>query len=452
MSSSERYVARNVEIWTRPNAEYTDAQRPRRVGGEEITWGSGRSPSRELRVLGDVADLDVVELGCGTAYFSAWLARRGARPVGVDLTPGAARRRRGRCSSSSGSSSRSSRRSPSEVPLPDASFDLALSEYGASIWADPYRWIPEAARLLRPGGELVFLRNSTLVDPLRAGRRAVESGCMRPQFGMHRFEWPDEGGSSSTSRTATDPPAARERLRGRATCSSSRRPRRETHEYYDFVTADWARKWPAEEIWVARKRVSAPPAPPLLLASTSPQRRAILEQLGIPFEAVAPRYEEDDRRDADAVELVREHARGRRTRSRPERASARCSASTRPSCSTATTYGKPADAADAERMLEALRRPHARRRLRALPRHARLGGSSSTTRRRVTFRPLTPRELAVHVAHGEWQGRAGGYAIQGRGGALVERIEGDYLNVVGLPAALLVRILAERFPGVYGFG
>jgi len=70
----------------------------------------------------------------------------------------------------------------------------------------------------------------------------------------------------------------------------------------------------------------------------------------------------------------------------------------------------------------------------------------------VTFRELTPRDIAGYVARGEWEGRAGGYAIQGQGAALVERIEGDYLNVVGLPVALLVRLLAERFPGAYGFG
>jgi septum formation protein len=71
---------------------------------------------------------------------------------------------------------------------------------------------------------------------------------------------------------------------------------------------------------------------------------------------------------------------------------------------------------------------------------------------RVSFRSLTPRELGIHVASGEWRDRAGGYAIQGLGAALVERIDGDYLNVVGLPAALLVGLLAERFPGVYGYG
>jgi septum formation protein len=71
---------------------------------------------------------------------------------------------------------------------------------------------------------------------------------------------------------------------------------------------------------------------------------------------------------------------------------------------------------------------------------------------RVAFRPLTARDLAAYLATGEWEGRAGAYAIQGHGAALVERIEGDYLNVVGLPAACLVRLLVERFPGLYGFG
>ena len=81
-----------------------------------------------------------------------------------------------------------------------------------------------------------------------------------------------------------------------------------------------------------------------------------------------------------------------------------------------------------------------------------MGGAAAARRRASTFRPLTPRDIATYVASGEWEGRAGAYAIQGLGAALVERIEGDYLNVVGLPAALLVRLLAERFAGAYGFG
>jgi septum formation protein len=197
--------------------------------------------------------------------------------------------------------------------------------------------------------------------------------------------------------------------------------------------------------------VSAPPAPPLLLASTSPQRRAILEQLGLPFDVVAPRYEEDDPPGAAPVDLVREHAAGK---ARSVAAEARG----RPVLGVDTAvvldgrvYGKPQTAEEATAMLEAL----------AGKTHEVVSGLCLITPgweavehdvTRVTFRPLTGRDLASYVASGEWEGRAGGYAIQGLGAALVERIDGDYLNVVGLPAALLVRLLAERAAGTYGFG
>jgi septum formation protein len=197
--------------------------------------------------------------------------------------------------------------------------------------------------------------------------------------------------------------------------------------------------------------MSHPPAAPLLLASTSPQRRAILEQLGIPFEVVAPDYEEHDPPEADAEQLVRDHALGKAR-------SVAAQAGDRPVLGVDTTvvlggriYAKPADAGDAERMLEEL----------GGRTHAVVSGLALITpgwelvdaeHTRVTFRALTPRDLGAYVASGEWEGRAGGYAIQGKGAALVERIEGDYLNVVGLPASLLIRLLAERFPGTYGFG
>jgi septum formation protein len=197
--------------------------------------------------------------------------------------------------------------------------------------------------------------------------------------------------------------------------------------------------------------VSAPPVPPLLLASTSPQRRAILEQLGLPFDVVAPRYEEAVQPGADPIELVREHARAKAR-------SVAADADERPVLGVDTAvvldgcvFGKPGDATEAEAMLEQL----------SGRTHAVVSGLCLLTpgwealehdETRVTFRALTPRDLAVYVASAEWAGRAGAYAVQGRGAALVRRIEGDYLNVVGLPAALLVRLLAERFAGAYGIG
>ena len=190
---------------------------------------------------------------------------------------------------------------------------------------------------------------------------------------------------------------------------------------------------------------------PLVLASTSPQRRVILDQLGIPYEVLTPDYVEEDPPEADVIQLVREHARGKAR-------SVAGQAGELPVLGVDTAvslggkiFGKPANAAEAERMLEQL----------SGQTHVVVSGLCLRTpawelvehdSTRVTFRDLTPREIAQHMSHGEWEGRAGGYAIQGRGAAVVERIEGDYLNVVGLPAALLVRTLAERFPGAYGFG
>jgi septum formation protein len=190
--------------------------------------------------------------------------------------------------------------------------------------------------------------------------------------------------------------------------------------------------------------VSAPPAPPLILASTSPRRREILEQLRIPFDVVPPTYEETE---GDPLA----HAVGKAR-------SVRELAGDRPvlGCDTEVVcggrvFGKPADSTDAEEMLETL----------AGKTHEVVSGLALLTPgweevhrevTQVTFRPLDARDLAHYVASHEWEGRAGAYAIQGLGASLVERIEGDYLNVVGLPAALLVRLLAERFAGVYGFG
>jgi len=190
--------------------------------------------------------------------------------------------------------------------------------------------------------------------------------------------------------------------------------------------------------------VSAPPAPPLLLASTSPRRREILEQLRIPFETVAPAYEETE---GDPVA----HAVGKAR-------SVLALADGRPvvGCDTEVicagrVYGKAAGSEEAEEMLESLAgRTHEVVSGLALLTAAWEEVRSETTR--VTFRRLTPRELGHYVASREWEGRAGAYAIQGLGASLVERVEGDYLNVVGLPASLLVRLLAERFPGTYGFG
>ena len=190
--------------------------------------------------------------------------------------------------------------------------------------------------------------------------------------------------------------------------------------------------------------MSAPPVPPLLLASSSPQRLAIMAQIGLPFDVIPHRYEE-------ITEDPVVHAVGK-ARSVADEANGRpvLGIDTEVICA-GRVYGKPENATDAELMLDSL----------SGKMHEVVSGlcligegweevHKETTR--VFFRRLTPRDLAHYVSWGEWEGRAGGYAIQGLGASLVERIMGDYLNVVGLPAALLVRVLSQRFPGLYGFG
>jgi SAM-dependent methyltransferase len=251
--SSPDYVRRNVARWTQANAEYTDAQAERAWAQEEINWGVWQIPESHLNVLGDVAGLDIIELGCGTAYFSSWLARRGARVVGVDPTPAQLETAR-RMQRETGIEFELIEAIGEDVPKPDASFDLVHSEYGASIWADPDAWIPEAARLLRPGGRLVFLCNSTL-SILCMALDGETTELQRPQRGMHRIDWPDTDevefhmGHGDWIDLLRANGFELERLLELYAHEGS-----ETHSYYDYVTPEWARQWPAEEIWIARKR------------------------------------------------------------------------------------------------------------------------------------------------------------------------------------------------------
>jgi len=244
-------AARNRDLWTKSNAEYTDARALESWRGEPH-WGIWRIPDTELGVLGDVSGLDAVELGCGTAYVSAWLARAGARPVGVDITPAQLETAR-RCMQETGIEFPLVEADGAATGLPDASADLVISEYGASIWVDPYRWIPEAARLLRPGGRLVFMCNSTIsILCAPDGDEQVTTTLQRPERGMNRLEWDGvefhlphgeridllhaNGFEVERLLELYAPDGATE------------------HEYYGFVAVDWARQWPAEEIWVARKK------------------------------------------------------------------------------------------------------------------------------------------------------------------------------------------------------
>jgi SAM-dependent methyltransferase len=254
MADLSEDARRNREVWTTANAEYTDRRASRAWAREEITWGVFGVPEASLETLGDVEGLDVVELGCGTAYFGAWLKRRGAaRVVGVDVTPAQLETAR-RMNDEFGLGLELLEANAEETGLPDVSFDLVVSEYGASIWCDPYKWIPEAARLLRPGGELVFLRNSTLSMLCATDEGPPSETLQRPQLGLHRIEWREPDfeiefhlGHGDWVRLLRS--NGFEILDLVELFADESTPE---HTYYAF-SPEWSRKWPIEEIWRARK-------------------------------------------------------------------------------------------------------------------------------------------------------------------------------------------------------
>ena len=251
--SEPDYLAVNREAWTRANRDHTDARAHGAWSKPEIDWGVWRVPESEVGVLPEVEGKDVVELGCGTAYFGAWLAKRGARVVGVDITPAQLETAR-RMDAEFSLGIEFVEANAEETGLPDASFDLALSEYGASIWCDPYKWVPEAARLLRPGGLLVFLRNSTLAVLCGTADGGPVETLQRPQRGLHKVVWtdPDEiefqlGHGDWISLLRANGFEVEELHELYAPESAV------DHDYY-FSNAEWSKKWPSEEIWRARLR------------------------------------------------------------------------------------------------------------------------------------------------------------------------------------------------------
>jgi SAM-dependent methyltransferase len=257
MTRTPAHVAANVASWERRHADQVEVA-ARQWAATEPTWGVFGIPEGRARILPDNLDgLDVVELGCGTGYVSAWLANRGARPVGVDPTPGQLAIAR-QCQERVGPTFPLVRAAGEQVPLQSSSFDLAISEYGAAIWADPAAWIPEAARLLRPGGELVFLGTSTiLVLCVPDDDAAATDRLLREQFGMGRFVWPDDDevefhlSHGDWIRLLRANGFEIEDL-------LELRPEEGVTTPYPFVTPEWARRWPAEEVWRARKRVVSP--------------------------------------------------------------------------------------------------------------------------------------------------------------------------------------------------
>jgi SAM-dependent methyltransferase len=251
---SSDHVRRNRAVWDGWARDYVDAGERAWAEGEPH-WGIWHVAESQVGLLPDRVDgLDTVELGCGTAYVSAWLARRGARPVGLDNSRAQLATAR-RLQREHGLPFPLLHGDAERVPLRDACADLVVSEYGASIWCDPNRWIPEAARLLRPGGRLTFLVSGAILMLCVPDADGVPAGAelLRPYFGMHRVEW-----SSDPSVEFHLPHGEWIRLLRRNGFEVENlieiRPPANATTRYPFVTLDWARRWPCEEVWQARKR------------------------------------------------------------------------------------------------------------------------------------------------------------------------------------------------------
>ncbi|HEY5387142.1 MAG TPA: class I SAM-dependent methyltransferase [Thermoleophilia bacterium] len=249
------HIRRNRGAWNEWAAEFVE-------GGEHCwatddpVWGVWAVPEADLRVLpDDLAGRDVIELGCGTAYVSAWLARRGARCVGIDLSAEQLATAR-RLQREHDLEFPLHEGSAEHLPFADESFDLAISEYGACLWADPYLWVPEAARVLRPGGRLIFLTNGTiamLCSPDDVGTPAGDR-LVRDYFGLRKIEWDGEpsvefhlGYGDWIRLLRANGFEIEDLLEVRPAADA-------TTSFEVVVTAEWSQHWPCEEIWKARKR------------------------------------------------------------------------------------------------------------------------------------------------------------------------------------------------------
>jgi SAM-dependent methyltransferase len=249
------HVRANREAWDGFAHEFVEPGH-QNWATDRITWGIWDVPETELHLLpDDVSGQDVADLGCGTGYVSAWLARRGARPVGIDNSPVQLATAR-RFQAEFGLEFPLHLGNAETTPFDDAQFDGAFSEYGAALWADPYAWVPEAHRILKPGGWLMFLTNSALITMCFPEQDETPAGTtlLRPYFGMHRITWESDASvefhlpHGEWIRLLRDTGFEIERL------VEIQAPVGATTRYSHIASPEWANKWPTEEAWIARKR------------------------------------------------------------------------------------------------------------------------------------------------------------------------------------------------------
>jgi SAM-dependent methyltransferase len=242
--------ALNQALWAVVNERFTDAAAEAEWLRPDPVWGLFATPERELGVLGPVDGLDVVELACGTAYFSAWLARDGARTVAVDISHEQLVTAR-RMQAQVGPVFPLVQGDGERVPLASGEYDLVVSEHGAAAWCDPEKWLPEAARLLRPGGRLVFMTNSNLSALCVPAEEGVAGErLLRGQREAYQVHWPGGGVEFHPSHGDWVQLLRRAGFVVEALREIYAPPEGDDHAFYEIVSKDWATRWPAEEIWV----------------------------------------------------------------------------------------------------------------------------------------------------------------------------------------------------------
>jgi SAM-dependent methyltransferase len=246
------HIERNRAAWDAHADTYQQlhGEQLDKSGGD--AWGVWQVPESELNALGEVEGKDVLELGCGAAQWSIAIAKRGARPIGIDLS--AKQLDHGRQAvEAAGLDIELVEASAEELPFEDARFDLVFCDHGAMNFADPLRVVPEVARVLRPGGLFVFSHPTPLLEVCwdQQGDAIVDT-FQRPYFGLHELVDPNDNMSGFNLthgdwiKLFRDNGLAIEDL-------IEIQPAEDATSSYDYAPLDWARRWPAEEIWRVRK-------------------------------------------------------------------------------------------------------------------------------------------------------------------------------------------------------
>jgi SAM-dependent methyltransferase len=242
-----------MTAWDRWAPDYAAAGL-REWKSDELRWGFWSMPESTLGLLDGLGPgADVVELGCGTASICSWLARMGFRPVGVDISR-AMLEAAARFERDLGVWFPLLRANAEQLHYADESFDCAISEYGASLWCNPSRWLPEAARLLRPGGRLVVITNSALLMTCTSEEGGQASDrLVRDYFGRYRVEFPGDGAVEFHVTHGHWVRLLRSHGFELENLVETRPPPGATPRF-EFASAEWAHRWPSEDIWIARKR------------------------------------------------------------------------------------------------------------------------------------------------------------------------------------------------------